>query len=373
MFNIYFFEHCNAPRKLVYTSENPNSDIVIPSTMNLKTDGGDNLDLTMYVNNPFYNRFQSMKNEVAIEENGVIIYRGRILSSEENYESDGTVSKIVTLSGHETYFNDISFATEGFRLENNKLSTILSTLFKSIESKGKYSLYFKKNSFSDKVISLQLDDAITAAANKQVSVCFEKFEEYHKFFFLSTHSYKDDKNKIGIETVMECIPYESVLENKSPMVFLYGKHVTSIEKKSYYDKICNVIIVGFGEKAFIPGVGISMHGSEESRVLHGEFSRTKEEKEILNLESANTIALGCLNKYKNPRYEVSCEFIDTRLIEFKEPSLIGIGDIVELRNTNGDLIFKDIIAEINYNPLEPQKKKLTLGIEKLNLFKNYEL
>ena len=173
MFNIYYFEHCNAPRELMYTSENPNSDIVISSTMNLKIDGGDNVDLTMFVNNPFYNRFQSMKNEVAIEENGIIIYRGRILSSEENFESDGTVSKIVTLSGHETYFNDISFTTEGFMLKNNKLSTILSTLFKSIENKGKYSLYFKENEFSDKIMSLQLDDAIAAASNKQVSVCFE--------------------------------------------------------------------------------------------------------------------------------------------------------------------------------------------------------
>ena len=76
---------------------------------------------------------------------------------------------------------------------------------------------------------------------------------------------------------------------------------------------------------------------------------------MLNIESANTIALGCLNKYKNPRDEVSCEFIDTRLIEFKEAFPIGIGDVVELRNINGGLIYKDIIAEINYNPLEPQK------------------
>lgn len=370
MFNIYFFENCDAPRELMYTSENPKSDIVVPSELNFRLDGGDNIDLTIYVDNPFYNRFRSMMNEIILEENEKIIYRGRILSAEENFESDGTLSKVMTFSGHETYLNDIVFSGEGLVFKDNKLSSLMETLLGLMNMKKKYSFEYIKNSFSDGIRSLYVEDAMTEAGEKSLKVAIDKFKEFHLFFFKSEHLYKDANKKIGLKTKMACVPYDLLLNNNITHSFIYGKQINAITKKAYYDKIYNYVIIGFGDKPFLHGVGSAMQNDLPSRTKHGDFEVAIEEKDIKYLSSANTMAKGVVDKYREPRFEVECEFIDTRLIEFKEPFSIAIGDVIELRRPSGEVIYKDIIAEISYEPLEPQKKQLVLGIEKLNLFKN---
>ena len=73
------------------------------------------------------------------------------------------------------------------------------------------------------------------------------------------------------------------------------------------------------------------------------------------MKSAQTIADGILNRYSLPRVEVTCDFVDKKIIDFKQSLSLKIGDVVNLYQPNQKLIYTDVIAEITYDPLEPQK------------------
>ena len=148
MFNIYFFEDCSKQRELMYTSENPKTNIVIPSNLNFKLDGGDNIDLEMYVENPFYDRFSSLKNEVILEEDSVIIYRGRLLSIDEDFDVNGILKKTIVLTGCENYFKDLLLYPGGLVYKDNSLSAIIMESIEYMKRREKYSFSFVENSFS---------------------------------------------------------------------------------------------------------------------------------------------------------------------------------------------------------------------------------
>ena len=55
------------------------------------------------------------------------------------------------------------------------------------------------------------------------------------------HSYKSDKDKSGLLTSVECVPYSLSLNTNTKHTFIYGKDITRISKKTYFDKIYNEI------------------------------------------------------------------------------------------------------------------------------------
>lgn len=71
-------------------------------SLNLETNKAGSLSFTIYPNHPNFNIIQKMRSIISVEENGAVIFRGRVFSDEANFYK----IKKVEVEGVLTYFND---------------------------------------------------------------------------------------------------------------------------------------------------------------------------------------------------------------------------------------------------------------------------
>lgn len=84
MFRIYFLPDWESPAEVLYTTEEPTSLMIFGGDIEKKSNILSEVKFRLLKGNPFYERFHSALNEILIEEDGMITFRGRLAKEEDN-------------------------------------------------------------------------------------------------------------------------------------------------------------------------------------------------------------------------------------------------------------------------------------------------
>lgn len=364
MFKIYFYNPADG-LNLLYSPQTGASGILLESGIQLQFKGTQVMSLKLLPNNPFYNRFSGPLDELIIEEYENIIFRGRLLGIQEVYEADGTKYKKITFEGIENSFLDLCI-TSSFNPASSSVTDIIKAIIKEYDPVAgapyKHNIYFVPNTLSntlDGQSPSEYTDQIGSSHKEIIDSIFKSKNHY-----LRLNHFKAQDNTVYSELEV-AVQYD---DQATPINLIYGRHIKSVSIDTTFDRLKNdVKIVGEGG---LSSVVTDPSGISES----GRFQFYKEDTRYSLSSSLDAYASEVLDRYKTPLVNITAEFIDYDYLKSnQEPMVLKLGDMIKIVNRDYNQIAEGFISEISYSLFDPHQKKLIIGVNKENLFKESDV
>lgn len=388
MYKIEYFQDCNSEPVTVYDSRMKTYGVVFGGDLKLKYDETQIVTIIMYPNHSLFDTFNNGRQEIIICEGNndseldlrtKIVFRGRLLSIEENYSDKNSRFKQLTFEGIESMLMD-NVVDQLFRPASSKLTDILKAMDYDIHIYAPwrdrywdaYNVSFVTNLHSEFIYGPHPSEwLINPEGSSDKGGRFgESFDKVLKDIFKDVNAFLKKEHSFDYINGNPKLSTKLIPELKFPMGghgatrLILGKHIQSFSQKYGFGDLKNLI--------FLDGKGAGSATSDlNSAIKHGPRTFYKSDQRFTVTESAKNWVENYILISKE--IEVSAQInVVSKMPNEEQPIDLNVGGLLEIVNRDYERLAWGFIAEIDYNLNSPSKKKIYLGKPSPNLWRRKE-